>query len=84
MPKGGRFSNNPLLSEDQCTNRPRKPLSQRAKLNVFDPNYVARSSPFLMNDVHSRAAKLQFQGAGYQKARRTNPNEVSRKGKRRK
>ncbi|EDV29769.1 uncharacterized protein TRIADDRAFT_4055, partial [Trichoplax adhaerens] len=82
LPKGGRFSNNPILSEDQGTNRLQKPLSQRKKLNVFDPDYIARSSPFLINDVHSRAAKLQFQGAGHQKSRRKNPNEVVKKGKR--
>ncbi|RDD47122.1 RNA-binding protein NOB1 [Trichoplax sp. H2] len=84
LPKGGRFSNNPILSEDQGTNRLQKPLSQRKKLNVFDPDYIARSSPFLINDVHSRAAKLQFQGAGHQKSRRKNPNEVVKKGKRKK
>lgn len=58
MPKGGKHSNNPILSEDQP--RPQNLPSKKAliRTNALDPDYVAQSSPFATRDVYSRAAQL--------------------------
>ncbi|XP_067905329.1 RNA-binding protein NOB1 isoform X2 [Heterodontus francisci] len=79
-PHGGKHGNNPHLSEDQ--NFPQQRLSRKArqKTNVFDPDYIAGVSPFVENDIYSRAAHLNIRdnriGAG---RRRMNPNAVSKK-----
>lgn len=54
LPKGGKHSNNPIVCEDQPM--PENRLSKKAlqKLNVLDPDYLSRDSPFLIKDVYSR------------------------------
>ncbi|XP_043937719.1 RNA-binding protein NOB1 [Protopterus annectens] len=80
IPKGGKHTNNPHLVDDQ--NFPQQRLSKKArqKTNVFDPDYIAGVSPFVENDIYSRAANLQIRdnscGAG---RRRMNPNIVPKK-----
>ncbi|XP_078400609.1 RNA-binding protein NOB1 [Cetorhinus maximus] len=80
LPHGGKHGNNPHLSEDQ--NFPQQRLSKKArqKTNVFDPDYTAGVSPFVENDIYSRAAHLNIRdnriGAG---RRRMNPNAVTKK-----
>ena len=58
----------------------------RAKNDVFDPDYVIKPSPFIINDVTSRAAQLgitpQTKGAHYWDKR--NPNEVRKRGTKKK
>jgi RNA-binding protein NOB1 len=85
-PEGGKFAQNPVLCPDQP--RPRLMLSGRAreKLDVFDEDYLNRDSPFLMNDVYSRSARLGIRLTSAS-GRRQNPNEwkggKKRGGKRR-
>ena len=82
QPRGGRHDNGPILSEDQPRSQrclPRK----RDRVDVFDPNYVARASPFAANDVTSRASQLGFHMKDNHQSRR-NPNEVRKKTGRRK
>ncbi|NXO93170.1 NOB1 protein, partial [Certhia brachydactyla] len=79
-PQGGKHANNPHLVEDQRFPQQRLSRKARQKTNVFDPDYLARASPFAENDVHSRAAHLHLRdaalGAG---RRRLNPNAVTKK-----
>ncbi|XP_064016278.1 RNA-binding protein NOB1 [Pogoniulus pusillus] len=79
-PKGGKHANNPHLVEDQPFPQQRLSRKARQKTNVFDPDYIAGLSPFVENDVYSRAANLQIRdaalGAG---RRRLNPNAVTKK-----
>lgn len=77
-PKGGKHSVNPITAPDQ--KHPHQRVGKKAqggKYDVFDPDYVAMTSPFAPTDVHSRAAQLGFggshSGGGFQKRR--NPNE---------
>lgn len=58
MPKGGKHVENPILVEDQPMAHNRIPRKARQKMEVFDPDYIANSSPFSVNDVTSRAAQL--------------------------
>ncbi|XP_078251987.1 RNA-binding protein NOB1-like [Rhinoraja longicauda] len=80
LPHGGKHASNPHLSEDQ--NFPQQRLSKKArqKTNVFDPDYIAGVSPFVENDIYSRAANLNIRdgrlGGG---RRRLNPNAASKK-----
>uniref|UniRef100_A0A4W3J9B5 RNA-binding protein NOB1 n=1 Tax=Callorhinchus milii TaxID=7868 RepID=A0A4W3J9B5_CALMI len=80
LPQGGKHARNPFLTEDQ--NFPQQRLSRKArkKTNVFDPNYSANASPFVDNDINSRAAQLNIRdnsfGAGRQ---RMNPNAATKK-----
>ncbi|XP_031606766.1 RNA-binding protein NOB1 isoform X1 [Oreochromis aureus] len=80
LPQGGKHSTNPHLVEDQRF--PQQRLSQKArqKTDVFNPDYVAGTSPFCENDIYSRAANLQIRdsqcGGG---RRRANPNATRRK-----
>ncbi|XP_058701618.1 RNA-binding protein NOB1 [Poecile atricapillus] len=79
-PQGGKHANNPHLVEDQRFPQQRLSRKARQKTDVFDPDYLARASPFAENDVHSRAAHLHLRdaalGAG---RRRLNPNAVTKK-----
>ena len=64
LPQGGKHANNPVLREDQPIphQRPPKFAIQEKKLAsgiLHDPDYVVRSSPFALNDVTSRAARLK-------------------------
>lgn len=83
-PQGGRHSNNPILTEDQPRAQHRLPR-KKDNMNVFDPNYIARSSPFAAKDVTSRASQLGYHLKGAQDYHnRRNPNEVRKKSGRRK
>ena len=64
LPQGGKHANNPILREDQPIphQRPPKFAIQEKKLAsgiLDDPDYVIRNSPFALNDVTSRAARLK-------------------------
>ncbi|XP_076470243.1 RNA-binding protein NOB1-like isoform X2 [Babylonia areolata] len=86
QPKGGKHTNNPVLFEDQPIpqQRPRK----SKQTDVFDPDYVASSSPFAIHDLSSRAAtigisgKHDFRNSAYWNKR--NPNEPRRRHGRKK
>ncbi|XP_020844735.1 RNA-binding protein NOB1 isoform X3 [Phascolarctos cinereus] len=79
-PKGGKHANNPHLTEDQRFPQQRLSRKARQKTNVFDPDYIAGVSPFVENDIYSRAATLKIRdsalGAG---RRRLNPNASTKK-----
>ncbi|XP_074523138.1 RNA-binding protein NOB1 [Halichoeres trimaculatus] len=80
LPQGGKHGNNPHLVEDQRF--PQQRLSQKArqKTDVFNPDYMAGTSPFSENDIYSRAANLHIRdgqcGGG---RRRANPNAAHKK-----
>ncbi|XP_027137032.1 RNA-binding protein NOB1 [Larimichthys crocea] len=80
LPQGGKHGNNPQLVEDQRFPQQRLSRKARQKTDVFNPDYVAGSSPFCMNDIYSRAANLQIRdgqcGGG---RRRANPNANHKK-----
>ncbi|XP_048403118.2 RNA-binding protein NOB1 isoform X2 [Stegostoma tigrinum] len=80
LPHGGKHGNNPHLTEDQSFPQQRLSKKARQKTNVFDPDYIAGISPFVENDIYSRAANLNIRdnriGAG---RRRMNPNAVTKK-----
>ncbi|TRY58323.1 hypothetical protein DNTS_031770 [Danionella cerebrum] len=79
-PQGGKHSNNPYLVEDQRFPQQRVSKKARQKTDVFDPDYVAGSSPFCEHDLYSRSASLRVRdcpdGAG---RRRTNLNQPRKK-----
>ncbi|KAK2854346.1 hypothetical protein Q5P01_007007 [Channa striata] len=80
LPHGGKHSNNPHLTEDQRFPQQRLSRKARQKTNVFDPDYVAGSSPFCENDIYSRAANLQIRDAQFGGGRRReNPNATRKK-----
>ncbi|XP_053305485.1 RNA-binding protein NOB1 [Spea bombifrons] len=80
LPKGGKHATNPLLVPDQHFPQQRLSKKAKAKTDVFNPDYVAGASPFVENDIYSRAANLQIRdstlGAG---RRRVNPNAPKKK-----
>uniref|UniRef100_A0A8C8DPT0 RNA-binding protein NOB1 n=1 Tax=Oryzias sinensis TaxID=183150 RepID=A0A8C8DPT0_9TELE len=80
LPQGGKHGDNPHLVEDQRFPQQRLSRKARQKTDVFDPDYVAGSSPFSQNDIYSRAANLQIRdgqcGGG---RRRANPNAARKK-----
>ncbi|XP_008336101.2 RNA-binding protein NOB1-like, partial [Cynoglossus semilaevis] len=80
QPQGGKHANNPQLVEDQPC--PQQRLSQKARQtnDVFNPDYLAKGSPFCENDIYSRAANLQIRdGRGGGGRRRANPNAARKK-----
>ncbi|KAF3686155.1 RNA-binding protein NOB1 [Channa argus] len=80
LPHGGKHSNNPHLTEDQRLPQQRLSRKARQKTNVFDPDYVAGSSPFCENDIYSRAANLQIRDSQFGGGRkRENPNAARKK-----
>ncbi|XP_071958444.1 RNA-binding protein NOB1-like [Antedon mediterranea] len=83
LPKGGKHAMNPVLCEDQPAPQNKPAKKTLAKINAFDPDFVARGSPFAVNDVTSRAAQIGMSGAS-SNSRRRNPNEVRRKKGRKK
>ena len=83
LPKGGRHSDNPVLTEDQPRGQHRLPR-KKDNMNVFDPDYIARASPFAAKDVTSRASQLGYHLKGSQYQNRRNPNEVRKKSSRKK
>ncbi|XP_056134436.1 RNA-binding protein NOB1 [Lampris incognitus] len=80
LPQGGKHANNPHLVEDQHFPQQRLSRKARQKTDVFNPDYIAGSSPFCDNDIYSRAANLQLRdgqcGGGRQRA---NPNMTQKK-----
>jgi len=72
-PRGGKHAQNPILCEDQPI--PHNRLNKKAlgNLDVFNPDFVARSSPFLLNDVTSRSAMLGIRKI-VNPTTRSNPN----------
>lgn len=76
LPKGGKYSNYPRLTEDQKMPQ-RKQAKQKQHYGVFDPDYITNSSPFALRDTHSRSALV---GAGRNFNKR-NPNAGVRKRK---
>jgi len=74
-PKGGRHVDQILLVEDQPTGKNHLPKS-RDKADPLDPNYCARSNPFSVNDVNSRAFNL---GLHLKQKQPRNPNESRKK-----
>ena len=79
-PKGGRHANNPFTLPDQKVTYC-QPKKRESRLDVFSPDYFSLSSPFVAHDVTSRGANMAFAKGSLAKPR--NPNEVRRKGKRR-
>ena len=79
--KGGRHANNPVVVADQRITycQPRK---KGTKVDVFSPDYVSSSSPFAVHDVTSRGANISFSKGSRHVPK--NPNEVRKKGKRKK
>ncbi|KXJ11315.1 RNA-binding protein NOB1 [Exaiptasia diaphana] len=82
LPQGGRSGENPVLVEDQPRGQRRLP-PKRDKVDVMDPDFVARSSPFMSHDVNSRAVHLGFHVDGNYWNKR-NPNEAKKNRGRRK
>ncbi|XP_018416457.1 PREDICTED: RNA-binding protein NOB1 isoform X2 [Nanorana parkeri] len=80
-PQGGKHASNPQLVGDQHFPQQRLSKKARSKTDVFNPDYIAGTSPFVENDIYSRAANLNIrdtaQGAG---RRRVNPNASRKKG----
>lgn len=83
MPKGGKHGNNPILFEDQPLPQQRLSKKARQRMDVFDPDYIAGSCPFHVNDITSRASQLGIRG-GNQGYKKRNPNEVKKHYGRRK
>ncbi|KAK3707992.1 hypothetical protein QZH41_010738 [Actinostola sp. cb2023] len=82
LPQGGRCGDNPVLVEDQPRGQRRLP-PKRDKVEVLDPDFVARSSPFMSHDVNSRAVHHGFHVQGKYWDKR-NPNEAKKTRGRRK
>lgn len=81
LPKGGRHSDGPILTEDQPRGQHRLPRS-KDHVDVFDADYIARASPFAAKDVTSRASQLGYHLKGAYNSK--NPNEVKKKNVQRK
>ena len=58
MPRGGKHSNYPILSEDQPRAQNLPPKKALVKNNPLDPDYICQSSPFVTKDVYSKASRL--------------------------
>ena len=76
-PTGGRHGN-------VSVNPRNKPRYTRTveKVNPLDADYIARESPFKHKDVNSRGANIGFKMGS--RNRNRNPNEVAKKGTRKK
>lgn len=82
LPQGGKHASNPHLVEDQRFPQQRLSKKARQKIDVFDPDYLAGSSPFSEHDIYSRSANLHLrdtQTGGGGGRRRTNPNAARKK-----
>jgi len=80
MPKGGKYSANPILVEDQREAQQRASRLGRTRTNALDPDYTAGNSPFAVNDVYSRAAQLGRNGRSTNNYwNRRNPVEYRKK-----
>jgi len=78
MPRGGKHSVNPVLVEDQPIPDNRPPKMALQKIDVLSEDYTALSSPFVVNDLYSRAAYLGIR-ANKSKNQKKNPNEWSKR-----
>ena len=58
LPKGGKHSDYPILSEDQPRAHNLPSRKAWAKTNALEPDYICQSSPFATRDVYSRSANL--------------------------
>nr|CAB3264386.1 RNA-binding protein NOB1-like [Phallusia mammillata] len=78
-PQGGKHAHNPLLCEDQRF--PHDRLSRKAlqKTNVWSDDYDCNSSPFITNEVNSRAFRLGVRSGQQHPRGHRNPNAVGRK-----
>lgn len=75
--KGGKHSNNPVLSADQPMPQQRISKMSRQKTNPLDDDYIAGFSPFVMRDVTSKSAMLGLRPQTEIKHwMRRNPNEA--------
>ncbi|KAK1784980.1 hypothetical protein P4O66_018412 [Electrophorus voltai] len=80
LPQGGKHANNPQLVEDQRFPQQRLSRKARQKTDVFDPDYLAGTSPFSEHDVYSRSANLHLRdGQSGGGRRRANPNAARKK-----
>ncbi|KAG9474993.1 hypothetical protein GDO78_003451 [Eleutherodactylus coqui] len=81
LPQGGKHASNPHLVCDQ--NFPQQRLSRKArsKTDALNPDYIAGASPFVENDIYSRAANLNIRDGAIGAGRRlVNPNAPRKKG----
>ena len=76
-PTGGRHGNTSVNPR----NKPRY-TRKVDKVNPLEADYIARDSPFKYKDVHSRGANIGFRMGPVRKS--GNPNEVAKKGTRKK
>lgn len=81
MPKGGKYSNNPVLCADQRMPQQRTSRKARATMDPLDMDYIAGDSPFAARDVNSRAVVHGFNTKRACEGGRRNPNENRRKPK---
>lgn len=79
MFRGGKHSNNPILSEDQRVPHQRVSRLASKKTNALDPDYIAGVSPFIMRDVCSKSAMLGIPNKTLKSWERKNPNAVVKK-----
>lgn len=80
--KGGKHSNNPILTEDQPQPDQRPSRIARTKTNAFEDDYIVGFSPFAIRDVTSKSAQLHIKpGNEVKHWMRRNPNEARRKRK---
>ncbi|XP_073515364.1 RNA-binding protein NOB1 [Phyllobates terribilis] len=80
-PQGGKHASNPQLVGDQKFPQQRLSNKARSKTDVFNPDYIAGASPFVENDIYSRAANLNIRDGGVGAGRRrVNPNAPRKKG----
>ncbi|XP_051725808.1 RNA-binding protein NOB1 [Ctenopharyngodon idella] len=81
LPQGGKHASNPHLVDDQRFPQQRLSKKARQKTDVFDPDYLAGSSPFSEHDIYSRSANLHLRDTqtGGGGRRRTNPNAAHKK-----
>ncbi|XP_061163583.1 RNA-binding protein NOB1-like [Saccostrea echinata] len=77
LPRGGKHSNNPILTEDQPMPQQRA-AKKKQHLDVFDPDYVSGQSPFALNDITSRSAQLGIRNNQFNK-RHQNSNRHGRR-----
>lgn len=76
LPKGGKHAINPILAEDTPVPQQRETRKAKQKMNIFNPDYVAGSSPFSLNDITSRASQLGIKQGRTNAFNKRNPNEV--------
>ncbi|KAF6214420.1 hypothetical protein GE061_009163 [Apolygus lucorum] len=77
--RGGKHSNNPILSEDQRVPQQRPSILARKKTDALNPDYIAGVSPFIMRDVCSKSAMLGITNKETKSWERRNPNVVVKK-----